>query len=923
VNNNYYSYLRQQALPFIIKSCLTGFFLSFAYASVLAQASVSLPPVADAFVRNGSYAGINYGNDTTLIVKGSTSSGFTRSSYFKFSLGTLTNISSAKLRIYGSNTESTANISISCYGVNNDTWTESGITYSNAPAALTTPSGSAGVTNMAQYYELDVTDYVKTQFDADKVVSFLVKDPANQNKNLVFNSKENNTNRPQLVIDTTRSAVGQSNALLFVENLDKFPSNDHFVFSRVQIPWTRDSVYYNANHDSLTVRIHNKGINSLIIKNLSLSNDTTWKFAKLKGYTYVPATSLPLTISSGSYADLTVKFVAADAGTRVKILHDTLTIVSNDDKFPSKSVFFDGIWQKKGEDSNEPWVQEIITAFGFKTRTGFGHTDGNYGDSTKLKGDEIRPSYFLRADTSRPVAITQMSAYHGCCTATEKIMWYAKGSDILTTVFTHIGRDGQTVLPRKGSATPAAGVISPTKAFGFKVGSKDYTDASKNPGGKIGIRVWKAFDAAGKIIPNAYIISNDYLGSEYTNFDYNDNTFFVTNVKPEKGTAYFSALTSAPSALDFGEKLLQSANSLTLNLSSLGQNYADGSKDPAITVSSVAIVGENKSEFSAVMPLKTTLYPQENSTLTLQFNPASEGLKIADLLVYYNNSQSPLRVPLYGIAKATSTAVTANYRINSGSVAPITINGKTWSADNQFSFDNLEPYTNSKLTEIAGTDEDSLYLKEQSSNGDKKPFRYEFPVANGNYVVRLHFAEIYWGAPGSGIEGGAGSRVMSVSLEGQLRLVNFDVTQEAGGATAIIKNIPVTVTDGKLNIDFSATVNRPMVVAVEVYSFRASAAARQMVNNIAPVEDNHKKARIYPNPVHKMLRVQFPANYSGSSILQIADAAGRIYEIGKTQLQPGGSNIAVNISNLSLKPGFYYLKILSATKTDIIKLIVE
>lgn len=51
---------------------------------------------------------------------------------------------------------------------------------------------------------------------------------------------------------------------------------------------------------------------------------------------------------------------------------------------------------------------------------------------------------------------------------------------------------------------------------------------------------------------------------------------------------------------------------------------------------------------------------------------------------------------------------------------------------------------------------------------------------------------------------------MSVSLENQIPLVNLDVTEEVGGATALVKNLPVTVTDGKLNITFSATVNRPL-----------------------------------------------------------------------------------------------------------------
>jgi hypothetical protein len=525
---------------------------------------------------------------------------------------------------------------------------------------------------------------------------------------------------------TTAQTPG--NALLFVENLDRFPSNNLFVASRIQTPFSRDSINYNANHDLLRVRIHNKGIGELVITDLILSNDTAWQFGNLKGVPFDTGTSLPLTINSGSFADLTVRFTAMEAGTRVKVLHDTLTIVSND---AEKVVYLNGLWQRQGESINEPYAREIIDAFGFNTNTGFYYNDIFQGDTTSaFRGDEVRPSYFVRVDTSRPVSIRQMAAYHGCCTQTERIVWYPKGSlDSRKTIFSHIGSDAQSLLPRKGRPSIAAtGSISPVTAFGLKIGAKDNTDARQNPGGKIGVRVWKAFDAKRALIPNSYIISNDYLGNPYTNYDYNDNMYFVTNVRPEVGSANFSALANAPSALDFEEKLVQSTDSLTLNLSSLGQIYPDGSKDPVITISSVVIVGENQSEFKASMPVKNTLNPQDSTTLTVYYNPVSQGLKIADLLINYNTSLSPLRVPLYGIAKAAETTVTANYRIKSGSATPMTINGKTWGADDQYAFDNLEPYTNNRLTQIAGTDEDSLFLIEQSSNADKRPFRYEFPL---------------------------------------------------------------------------------------------------------------------------------------------------------------------------------------------------
>jgi len=193
------------------------------------------------------------------------------------------------------------------------------------------------------------------------------------------------------------SAQVQNSPYLVLENLDKFPSNDRFVFSRIQFPFSRDSATggsYNSNHDSLTVRIHNNGISTLVISNFILSNNAAWQLVKLKGVNYNPATSLPLTITSGGVADLTVKFVAVDAATRVKIFNDTLTIVSNDGRSPAKPVYLNGLWQWHGESSNEPYAQEIIQSFGYTTQTGFEHTDPNFGDSTKLKGDEVKPSYF-------------------------------------------------------------------------------------------------------------------------------------------------------------------------------------------------------------------------------------------------------------------------------------------------------------------------------------------------------------------------------------------------------------------------------------------------------------------------------------------------------------------------------------------------
>jgi N-acetylneuraminic acid mutarotase len=84
-----------------------------------------------------------------------------------------------------------------------------------------------------------------------------------------------------------------------------------------------------------------------------------------------------------------------------------------------------------------------------------------------------------------------------------------------------------------------------------------------------------------------------------------------------------------------------------------------------------------------------------------------------------------------------------------------------------------------------------------------------------------------------------------------------------------------------------------------------------------------EKPKLYPNPFQKRFNLEFRGKYTGNFTLQIIDQFGKIYDIGKGRLNPGVSNIEVNISKLFLRPGVYSLKILSYTgKTEAIKLVV-
>ncbi len=117
--------------------------------------------------------------------------------------------------------------------------------------------------------------------------------------------------------------------------------------------------------------------------------------------------------------------------------------------------------------------------------------------------------------------------------------------------------------------------------------------------------------------------------------------------------------------------------------------------------------------------------------------------------------------------------------------------------------------------DIAGTDADALYRTERRAK--RTGFRYEIPVPlPGAYTVRLHFAELHWGAPGGG-PGGPGRRVFSVNAEGgPVELVDYDIFAEAGAMTAVVVELVVAVDDGVLNLNFRSRVDHPTVAAIEV-----------------------------------------------------------------------------------------------------------
>lgn len=97
-------------------------------------------------------------------------------------------------------------------------------------------------------------------------------------------------------------------------------------------------------------------------------------------------------------------------------------------------------------------------------------------------------------------------------------------------------------------------------------------------------------------------------------------------------------------------------------------------------------------------------------------------------------------------------------------------------------------------------------------------FSYAIPVdPRDRYTVVLHFAELFFGVPGSNLSG-PGQRIFRVLCNGSTLLDNFDIAREAGSAhplTKVFNHIKPTA-QGKLNLTFEPIKNYATVSAIEV-----------------------------------------------------------------------------------------------------------
>ena len=131
--------------------------------------------------------------------------------------------------------------------------------------------------------------------------------------------------------------------------------------------------------------------------------------------------------------------------------------------------------------------------------------------------------------------------------------------------------------------------------------------------------------------------------------------------------------------------------------------------------------------------------------------------------------------------------------------------GQVWQPDNYFMNGQL-----SNPRPLADSPDPDLFGGERFGH-----FSYAIPVdVRDTYTVVLHFAEFYFTAAASGVNG----RLFKVMCNGQTLLDNFDIFKEAGSLHEVARTFRhlKPSAQGKLNLTFEPIVNNATVSGIEV-----------------------------------------------------------------------------------------------------------
>lgn len=185
----------------------------------------------------------------------------------------------------------------------------------------------------------------------------------------------------------------------------------------------------------------------------------------------------------------------------------------------------------------------------------------------------------------------------------------------------------------------------------------------------------------------------------------------------------------------------------------------------------------------------------DDGELSIAFSSVTDNAKVSAIQITPNTGTLPPTSP-----QSTTPPLLTSFLVNSG--------GSSFDSDNEteYSWDLLFNGGNTYSTQslISGTTDDYLYQTERWGYS----FSYDVPLDNGVYDIKLMFAEIYHDGPGS--------RIFSVAIEGNAIIQNLDIWSKVGKNAAYEETHTVELSDGVLNIAFTAAADNAKISAIKI-----------------------------------------------------------------------------------------------------------
>ncbi len=212
---------------------------------------------------------------------------------------------------------------------------------------------------------------------------------------------------------------------------------------------------------------------------------------------------------------------------------------------------------------------------------------------------------------------------------------------------------------------------------------------------------------------------------------------------------------------------------------------------------------EGKADGNAISFVETLRMQDNELRITYAGKLSPDGNEIKFTREVGDFAKSEIVARRQQTASAGAAPAAKIIRIKAGKSEPVKdAEGNVWLPDQ--GFEGGQTIERPEI-ELANTRSPDLYRAEHYSMDS-----FSWPVPNGKYVLKLHFAETFEGITGPG------QRVFSFNAQGH-EFKDFDVWVKAGGfLKAYIQTVPVEVTSGAIKVTFTPKVENPQICAIEI-----------------------------------------------------------------------------------------------------------